>query len=298
MRTIPTAMELLPHKLNGREGIKCNLRVDIHCYAKNNAEKQKKKHSVPKAYTNMWNPRQLEKDERSNHTHKTITTQEMSHQSITSREMRRQLYGNKREAMPQLNSIKQRKRKRNNAMQRDNSVVERDEPKEQASSARNIPELLSDGRDNNSAALVTEAERTVEVRRDNTGSKGDVSTLTGSSRGSSSGREGIPRSTINSWETQKHNVKSRIHDEITREWIPGYKFNDPKLAGEIIEPLLSSPGPGLPPPITIGPGMSKEHIVRMALREIITPKFNEWRRNAQTQMRLAYISKWPPIDNL
>ena len=248
----------------------------------------------------MWNPRELEKDEHSNCTHIIITSREMSHQSITSREMRRQLYGNKREAMPQLNSTKQRKRKRNNAMQRDNSSgVESDEPKEQASSTRGIHEqLVTDGRDNNSAALVTEAGRTVEVSRDNTGSKGDVSTLSGTSRGSSSSMEGIPLSTINSWKIQKGKVDSKIKDLIVDKWIEGYKFNDQKLAGEIMEPFMTSPGPGLPPSITIRPGMSKEHFVRMAFREIITPKFNDWRRNAQTQMRKAYMGKWPPIDNL
>jgi len=139
------------------------LRVDKHCCAKNNEKKQpKKKQCVPKAqYTNMWKPR-LEKDECNNRFHKTITSREMSHQTITSREMRRQSYGNKREAISELNGTKQQlKRKRNDAMQRDNGM-ERDEPKERASFTQNTQEqLVTNGRDNNSAALVTEAERTV-----------------------------------------------------------------------------------------------------------------------------------------
>ena len=126
------------------------------------------------------------------------------------------------------------------------------------------------GRDSNSVVAIT-----VEISQ----ARGDVSTLTGRSKGGSLTLDSCKQW----WEAHTHKtVESVLKKVIPLQWIHG--FSSHSLTNSILEPFLTQMEPHVPLSINITPELSIQEFIDIAFAKYIIPKFNEWRYKIQSSM--------------
>ena len=118
--------------------------------------------------------------------------------------------------------------------------------------------------------------------------RGDLSTLTGRSKGSLS----TWSSSKKQWAVHLDSVKSVLCTNIPRKWIQDHKFSNHLLTDSILKPYLKQIDPDIPLVINIAPGLSKKKFVDLTFTTHMTPLFDEWRHRTQSAMKNMCFSEW------